>query len=234
MIFIDIETIPEQPEEKAKARIAESIKPPSAMKVVKTISDWENGIGKYAGAKESAVEAAYLKTSFDGFRGSIISAAMIIDDNIFTLSRSQFPEERDLLAAIVLRIQHDTERKDSLSSQPYFIGHNIKFDLKFLWRRCVALDINPEFKLPFKGRHGKDYFCTMEECTEYKELLSQNNLCDILGFEKKPGGMDGSKVWQAYQDGKIDEIESYNRYDVQTVQDIYHRFNFTKAALISE
>ena len=42
-IFIDIETIPEQPEEAVKARIAETIKAPATMKKAETIAEWHNG-----------------------------------------------------------------------------------------------------------------------------------------------------------------------------------------------
>lgn len=47
--FIDIETIPQQPEAKTKAVIAENIKAPAQMKKPETISAWHNGEGSYAG-----------------------------------------------------------------------------------------------------------------------------------------------------------------------------------------
>ncbi len=54
-IYLDIETIPAQPEEKTKAEIAKTIEAPAAMKKAETIADWHNGAGKYAGVKDAAI-----------------------------------------------------------------------------------------------------------------------------------------------------------------------------------
>ena len=42
-VFFDLESIPEQGEEEAKARIAETIAHPASMKKKDTIDDWHNG-----------------------------------------------------------------------------------------------------------------------------------------------------------------------------------------------
>ena len=60
-VFLDIETIPEQPEESAKALIAETIEAPAAMKKPETIKAWHDGEGKYEGVKEKAIDDAYRK-----------------------------------------------------------------------------------------------------------------------------------------------------------------------------
>ena len=58
--------------------------------------------------------------------------------------------------------------------------------------------------------------------------MSQDNLCKALGIKGKPDDIDGSKVWDFYKAGKIDEIEDYNRDDVDKVRQIYNRINFIK------
>ena len=58
-------------------------------------------------------------------------------------------------------------------------------------------------------------------------MVSQDNLCKTLGLETKQG-MDGSKVYQAWLDGKYDEIARYCESDVDTVFNLYNRLNFNR------
>ena len=71
-IYIDIETIPTQPETDAKLDIAETIKPPASMTKAETIADWHAGSGKYAGVKDRKIDEAYRKTALDGTRGETL------------------------------------------------------------------------------------------------------------------------------------------------------------------
>ena len=47
----------------------------------------------------------------------------------------------------------------------------------------------------------------------------------MLNIEQK-GDIDGSKVWKAVQDGRIDEVAEYCAKDVERVRAIYKRMNF--------
>ena len=221
--YIDIETIPEQPEESAKKLISETISAPATMKKAETIAEWHNGVGKYAGVKDAAIEEAYRKTSFDGAKGEIISIAWAIDNgDIKSMSRSLGESEADLLNFFFVDLVHFLN-----GNNPFFIGHYISgFDLKFLFHRCVINGVMPPFKIPFIGRHDKDYYDTMIAWAGYKDRISQDNLCRALGIEGKPDGIDGSKVWDFAKAGKIQEIEEYNRDDVDKVRQIYKKLNF--------
>ncbi len=229
-VYTDIESIPEQPEEEAKKAIAGTIKPPATMSKPETIEAWHNGGGKYAGAKDAAIEEVYRKTSFDGGRGQICSIAWAIeDDNIDSYSLEP-RSEYDIIELFFDRIYyHCTAREKggpTLVRTPFFIGHNITFDLKFLFHRAVVLGIRPPFKLPFDGRHGKDFYCTMQAWDGYRDRISQDNLCKALGIEGKPNDIDGSKVWDHFKAGNISRIAEYNRDDVAKVRRIYKRINF--------
>lgn len=221
-VFLDIETIPTQPEEEAKAEIAQTIEAPATMKKAETIADWHNGAGKYAGVKDAAIEDAYRKTSFDGAKGEICSVAWTVDgQEAQSASRANF-SEAGMLEAFIESIGRDTTGRP-----PFFIGQYIGgFDLKFLFHRMIILRQKPNFKVPFDGRHGKDYYCTQAAWAGYGGRMSQDNLCKALGIEGKPDDIDGSKVWDFYKAGKIARIEEYNRHDVATVEKIYNRINF--------
>jgi len=222
-VYIDVETIPTQPEAEAKAAIAATIKAPTAMKKQETVHAWHNGEGKYAGDKLAAIEDKYRKTSFDGGRGELISISYADeDDEVESLHRQLGESEASLLARFFAELDVRLAGRP-----PYFIGHNVPFDLGFLYRRAIVLGVKPPFKLPFDGRHGSDYFDTMQAWAGFRERISQDNLCSILGLPQKPDGIDGSKVWDYVKAGKVDEVAEYNRYDVEAVRLIHRRLTFS-------
>lgn len=225
-IFIDIETIPEQPEGEAKKRIAETISAPATMTKPETIEQWHNGEGKYAGVKDAAIEDAYRKTSLDAAKGQIVSIAAA--NNQTDPDSCSGLDESDIIKHSFGLIE-DLCMGNHVQLGPYFIGHWIGgFDLKFIFQRCVILGIKPPFELPFYGRHGKDFYCTMQAWAGYRDTISQDNLCRALGIEGKPDDIDGSKVWDFVKAGNIERVAEYNRDDVTKIREIYKRLTFTR------
>jgi len=222
-IALDIETLPTQPEEEAKALIAETIQAPATMKKKETIDAWHAGEGKYEGDKAKLIEDTYLKTSFDGGAGSICSIAWENGRAIDSLALS---ENGDSTEAMILEAFAMLIRDGKKAVK--FVGHNIRFDLKFLHHRFVINGIDPNFDLPFSGRHKQDFYCTSEEWAGYNQRVSQKKLCALLGFKGKPDDIDGSKVYEYFKAGRIEEIERYNRFDVETVRKMYNKLNFIK------
>ncbi len=230
-LFIDIETVPQQPEEQCKAEIAETIEAPANMKKPETIAEWHSGAGKYAGAKDALIEEKYRSTSFDGAKGEIISIAWAVDDGeVKSLSRKLDESETDFLTVALSGISASVINDNSHSAAIHFIGHYISgFDLKFMFHRCVIIGVKPPFLIPFDGRHGNQFYDTMIGWCGYKDRISQENLCKALGIEGKPSDIDGSKVWEFVKAGKIEEVEAYNRDDVEKVRQIYNRLTFKGA-----
>ena len=228
-IFLDIETIPGQPEDKIKAELADTIEPPKTMSKVETIQAWHKGTGKYAGAKDSTIEKAYRDTSFNGAIGQICSIAVGIDDmdvDVFCSNK----DEANIIHRALSYIEKALERPEHHTT-PFFIGHFIGgFDLKFLYQRCVILNIKPPFALPFSGRHGKDFYCTQSAwCGSFGGgKISQDSLCKALRIEGKPKDIDGSKIWDHVKDGDIKRVGEYNIDDVEKNRQIYNRLNFTE------
>ena len=224
-IYIDIETVPSQPEEETKAEIAKTIEAPAQMKKAETIAEWHNGAGKYAGVKDAAIEEAYRKGALDGAKGEIISIAFSDGDEMLCEYRLKSYKEEDLLSNVFYTIEELCEKKQH-KSQPYFIGHNVSWDLKFIWHRSVILGIKPPFKLPFGGKHKSDYYDNMQAWAGYNQRISQDNLAKALGIPGKPDDIDGSNVWTHVKAGNVGRVAEYNKYDVETVIEIYNRINF--------
>ena len=224
-VWLDIETIPRQPEEGEKAFIASGIKPPSALKKAETIADWHNGAGKYARAKDAAIEAEYRKGSLDGAKGQICSIAYALEGGEVvsgSIAASSQVDEQGLIDWFFESLDDKLNRRP-----PFFIGHQIgNFDLKFIFHRAVILGIRPPFELPFYGRHGQHFYDTNQAWCGFKDRISQDNLCKALGIEGKPGDISGANVWDFYRAGGIDRIEEYCSDDVEKNRMIYNRLNF--------
>ena len=226
-IWIDIETVPTQPELETKAEIAKSIKHPAAMKKAETIQAWHEGEGKYAGEKAKSIEDAYRKTSLDGTKGEVVSVSWHSENGKGgTNYRDIFNEKQD--EASLLEVLFDDIRLACDGRPPFFIGHNIRFDLKFLFQRSIIRGVNPEFKIPFSGRHEQNFYCTMEAWAGFNGRISQDNLCKALGIEGKPCDIDGSKVWDFVKAGDIVRVADYNEDDTDKVIKIYNKLNFIK------
>lgn len=222
-IYLDIETIPAQPETETKAEIAKTISAPAQMSKPETIAEWHNGAGKYAGVKDAAIEEQYRKTSFDGAHGEIISLAYGKDDGFRDVFyRSLDGDERGLLTRAFDSISESLGRGNAV----FFVGHNIPWDLKFIWQRAVILRVAPPFEIPYWGRHGSNFWDNMQAWAGYNQRVSQENLCKAFGIEGKPDDIDGSKVWDFVKRGDVKRVSEYNLDDIEKVIAIYNRIKF--------
>lgn len=214
-IIIDIETLPDQ-SEGATDRIAKDIKPPAQMKKPETIQAWHDRTGKYEGEKDKAIQEQYLKTSFNGGYGQICCICVDVDgvEHSFT---TQNCDEKTLLNDFWATVWNNSM---------YFIAHNAKFDLPFLWHRCVVNGVRTPSLFKPHGRHSNDHFCTMEAWAGYNGKIKLDSLAKILGLGSKTEGMDGSQVWPEYQKGNIQKITNYCMDDVRLTKAIYERLTF--------
>jgi len=224
-IYLDIETIPGQ-SEGLKAEIAETITHPGSMKKPETIAKWE------AEQKPRAVEDAWRKTAFKGDQGEIICISWAVEDEKpKVVMRDPGGGERDMLAmffAQVMEIMHPGR------PQPIeWVGHNVRdFDLRFIYHRAVILDERPPFRLPHDARPGSEWvYDTMTAWAGWGGRISLDALCKALdiptkGTELDGEEIDGSKVWDFVQAGRVRDVATYCMADVERVRRVYKRMNF--------
>lgn len=231
-IVIDIETIPDQsPGALDKIKSELTVKAPDLTKPklidalglgdqgkYKTVPElkdmWLDRFGDEA--KGDQANEKWLKTSLDGAYGSIV--CVCFNDKVFA---SHGGTEAELLNDMWRAIDYDCN-----GVMPRFIAHNAKFDLPFLFHRSVILGVKPAKGFKPYGRHGSDYYCTMEAWAGYNGMIGLDRLAKILGLKGKTEGMSGSEVWPEYQKGNIDRIVEYCQDDVKLTKLIYEKLTF--------
>lgn len=206
--YLDIETIPG--DEKLKIEIEQQLTPPKNLTSLDEIAAW----------KKKETEKLYRDTSLNGNLGRILCLGFI----------KEWPlrETKQVLKgneAAVLQSFWDVARDAEL-----FIGHNIlDFDLKFIWKRSVINKIKPSKNLSFARYRSDVIYDTMQEWRkwEFKEkLISLDTLAKILDLSTSKGDLDGSKVYDYWQAGRLQEIYDYCMADVELTRKIYKRMNF--------
>lgn len=113
-----------------------------------------------------------------------------------------------------------------------FIGHNLlDFDLKFIHQRSIIHRIKPTREIPFARFRSGPVYDTMHEWTKWgREGVRLDALAQALDLPSPKDGMDGSKVYEAFQAGRMDEICAYCCGDVDTVRRVYRRLKFLEGA----
>ena len=244
---IDIETIPSQGGYESYLEDAKAnFKAPSTMTKTKAcadlgltgdaakykskddaIADWEKKF-----AEEKAPEVAefnWRKEALDGGKGEVWSIAWSIDEIMYQLDRGPLGElesESKFLVRFYAMLENQLASEYSHNAQQMFsIGHNVPFDLKFLFHRSVILGVKPCVDLPFDGYHGRDYYCTSKAWVGVRDRISLDNLCKALKLSGK-GDIDGSKVWDALLAGRHADVAEYNIDDVQKVIDAHKKLTF--------
>ena len=236
-IFIDIETVPAQDPESIKMLRAEAdeekllIKAPSNYKDVAKIEE-------YITAKKIEIDAAfderYRKTSFDGALGQIVCVSYAIDDDdpAVIYASDWKNSEQFILTSLYENLQ--TAYTPNSQVRPVFIGHNIvSFDLRFLLQRSIIVGVKPPMFIPFKAKPWDDVvFDTMTAWAGVGNRVSMAKLCEVFKIDAKgsevDGEIDGSKVWDYVQAGRIDDVATYCIHDVIRTRQIYKRINFIK------
>jgi hypothetical protein len=177
---------------------------------------------KIAKAKEEARQ----KTSFDGAFGEIVSIAWAVDGGDISSSTREYAGEEKLLRAAVREIDEDVRgARDYSSAHDYaikWVGHNIEFDLGFIFKRCVVHGISLPSYFPWPIKPWDRFI----NDTGYmwggaKEFVKLDTLAyALLGERKTNSGADVAGMWER---GECDKIAEYNRDDVRLTREIHKK-----------
>ena len=106
------------------------------------------------------------------------------------------------------------------------VGHNILgFDLPFIFQRCLAHSLTARPFVNLSDYNVRGVFDTMHRWwLGSRRFVSLDDIAWALGIESsKTSEVEGSKVFDLYQAGKLDLIREYNLNDVRVTRKIYER-----------
>ena len=106
------------------------------------------------------------------------------------------------------------------------VGHNIiGFDLPFIFQRCLAHSLQARPFVTLSDYTPRGVFDTMHRWwLGAKRFVSLDDVAWALGIESsKTSEVEGSKVFDLYQAGRLDLIREYNLNDVRVTRKVYER-----------
>lgn len=106
------------------------------------------------------------------------------------------------------------------------VGHNvIGFDLPFIFQRCLINGLSARPFVNLGEFHVRGVFDTMHQWwLGAKRHVSLDDIAWALGIESsKTAEVEGSKVFDLYQNGRLAEIREYNLNDVRVTRKVYER-----------
>ena len=202
-LFFDIETIPSAEEQKE-----------TYIEILKKRNS--NG--------SKTDEEIHESTSFEGTFGRICCIGVIKEDYKGILHKEVLSGDEKEILTKFWQIAKDVQR---------FVGHNIwGFDLPFIYKRSIINGVRPRTDISFARYRNTPIYDTMLEWELWNMQKAQklDTLAKVFGFPTSKDEMDGSEVWQYFQDGKIEEICKYCMKDVELTRKVYYKMTFEEEA----
>lgn len=203
-LYIDIETLPIQSEEKARQFVADA-KAPGNIKKPESIEKW----------REENADEILAKTSFDAVHGRICCICAEYEGRKFRAMNDEADDEASLISIF------DYLGEAIGTYMPVIVGHNvIGFDLPFIRKRAMIHGIRLPAWFPRDLRPwGDEVFDTMLQW-DAKNFISQDALAAAFGIDHD-ATMDGSMVAGRWREGKRQEVADYCAGDVALSRQIH-------------
>lgn len=110
------------------------------------------------------------------------------------------------------------------TATPLLAGHNIEFDLRFIFQRCAILEIKCAHQInsAVLWRYPKNVFDTMQTWAGFGQRVSLSALAGYLGIDAKEG-MTGDLVPAAIEGGNGGRVVEYCIDDVDATRKVARR-----------
>lgn len=135
-------------------------------------------------------------------------------------AEGQEQDEKESLRAFLDYLKDFDPETDEL------VGHNlIGFDLPFIFQRCLVHCLSAKPLVDLGEYRVRGVFDTMHHWwLGARRNVSLDDVAWALGIESsKTATVEGSKVFDLYQAGNLEEIREYNLNDVRVTRKVYER-----------
>ena len=129
------------------------------------------------------------------------------------------PEQQALMDFLALMASFDSDIDE-------IVGHNvIGFDLPFIFQRCLVNNITVRPFVNLAEFNVRGVYDTMHRWwLGSRNRVALDDLAWALGIESsKTEEVEGSRVFELYQAGRLAEIRAYNLNDVRVTRKVYER-----------
>ena len=181
-------------------------------------------------------DRAFRSGSLAAISGRVLSIAVHIDSIVGEEVQGITQTESEHVFGIDSDGQEQPERKtltDFLELLSNFdtdvdqiVGHNIVgFDLPFIFQRCLVNNIDVR---PLVGLTDFNARCVYDTMHQWwlgsRNRVALDDLAWVLGIESsKTDEIEGSKIFDLYEAGRLSEIREYNLNDVRVTRKVYER-----------
>jgi hypothetical protein len=225
---IDIETIPLPAfKERAALRLKHSLERGRMS---------EEQLQRYFEDQQGEEERAYKSGSLVATFGRVLSIAVHVgsiagpeiegveqgqSEHVFGIDDDgqEQSEEQALRDFVALMSSFDSEVDE-------IVGHNvIGFDLPFIFQRCLVNNIVLRPFVNLSEFNVRGVFDTMHRWwLGSKNRVALDDIAWALGIpSSKTDEVEGSRVFELYQAGRLSEIREYNLNDVRVTRKVYER-----------
>ena len=212
-IFIDLESIPA-----GDPIDPMTLAPPGNISKPETIAAWykDKAIGiaaeKYRARALDSMTGEIICIGYAGGEGQV---KCIYQDG------DTWCNEEDILASLEITIQSIRD----INSPITFIGWNIvAFDIPFIWRKAIKYGLTGLRDAFNRDRYKGNHLDLMLAWgADWKDFRKLDDVARFLGLPGKLGNLTGATIYDAYLEGRVDEITAYCKNDIETVRAIYRK-----------
>ena len=204
-LFVDLETLPAGDPPKP-----EEIKAPANYKDPVKILAYQ----------QEKVDEVFRARALDPLQGEICSIAWALNDRaVQSITRGiEVETEKALLEKFQAAI---IEATGAGQFEPVWIGHNVLFDLGWIWKRSFRYGGSTAAIRAMVPREkwSKQIIDTQRLWQFDRELTSLGELARFLGLDGNTG--KGSEVFDLFQAGEFQALKEYNEADVEITRKVF-------------
>ena len=196
----------------------------------------EDGQQRYFEDQAAEEERAYRSGSLVATSGRVLSIAVHIGPVVGVHAEGSDQKDSEHVFGIDSDGQEQSEEQaltDFLELMRSFdpdideiVGHNIiGFDLPFIFQRCLANNITVRPFVNLSEFNVRGVYDTMHRWwLGAKNRVALDDIAWALGIpSSKTDEVEGSRVFELYQTGRLAEIREYNLNDVRVTRKVYER-----------